>query len=113
MDRSAECKCPCHTGGAKHVMMCGCYLGRPITDDPLEDCSCTEHHRDPQCIVHGPPVQNFDTLSAYRNIKTQNDCIFCKIANGDMLVPIEPLFSNGGAILIRDKNPLAPSHALV
>jgi len=31
-DRSAECKCKCHTGGAMHCVPCGCYSGRPVLD---------------------------------------------------------------------------------
>ena len=31
-DRSKDCKCPCHTGGAKHVMACACYRGIPVLD---------------------------------------------------------------------------------
>ena len=38
------------------------------------------------------------------------DCIFCKIINKD--IPVEPLASNHAAILIKDKNPIAPHHVL-
>ena len=32
LDRSAECKCKCHTGGAMHFMECGCYTGDPVLE---------------------------------------------------------------------------------
>lgn len=31
-DRSAECKCECHTGNAMHFVECSCYSGSPILD---------------------------------------------------------------------------------
>lgn len=52
MDRSAECKCPCHTGGAMHFMECACYSGDPVLDEE-DRCSCTVRHKDPQCVEHG------------------------------------------------------------
>lgn len=39
-----------------------------------------------------------------------DDCIFCKIVKGE--IPVEPLASNTAAILIKDKNPIAPHHVL-
>lgn len=30
MDRSAECKCKCHTGQAMHCVPCNCYSGNPV-----------------------------------------------------------------------------------
>jgi histidine triad (HIT) family protein len=38
------------------------------------------------------------------------DCIFCKIVSKK--IPVEPLAEYEGAILIRDKNPIAPHHVL-
>lgn len=39
-----------------------------------------------------------------------SDCIFCKIVSKD--IPVKPLAENGSAILIQDKNPMAPHHVL-
>jgi histidine triad (HIT) family protein len=39
------------------------------------------------------------------------DCIFCKIASGD--IPAEKIFENDSVIAFRDLNPQAPLHALV
>ena len=39
------------------------------------------------------------------------DCLFCRIANGD--VPAEVLYRTPTAIAIRDINPQAPVHVLV
>lgn len=42
MDRSSECKCPCHTKradgqpGAIHIMACSCYSGNPVLDEVEE-----------------------------------------------------------------------------
>lgn len=73
MDRSAECKCECHTGKAVHVMMCHCYIGDPVLDvkeehancsnDAIDDCSCTVRHRDPQCVEHGTSTQGMGALT--------------------------------------------------
>jgi histidine triad (HIT) family protein len=40
-----------------------------------------------------------------------DDCIFCKIANGE--IPAKIVFRNDTAIAIEDVNPQAPSHLLV
>lgn len=32
-DRSAECKCDCHTGKSMHCVPCGCYSGNPTLDE--------------------------------------------------------------------------------
>lgn len=40
-----------------------------------------------------------------------DDCIFCKIANGK--IPVDVLYQNTNAVLISDKNPIAPNHLLV
>jgi histidine triad (HIT) family protein len=40
-----------------------------------------------------------------------DDCIFCKIANGE--VPARVLYRDEGALAIEDVNPRAPSHILV
>ena len=40
-----------------------------------------------------------------------NDCIFCKIANGE--IPTEKVFENQKVIAFRDLNPQAPTHILV
>lgn len=39
------------------------------------------------------------------------DCIFCKIASGD--IPAEKIFENDHVIGFRDLNPQAPTHVLV
>ncbi len=39
------------------------------------------------------------------------NCIFCKIAQGD--IPVEKLFDDGTVFAIRDINPKAPTHILV
>lgn len=39
-----------------------------------------------------------------------NDCIFCKLASGD--IATEKLAENDSAFLIRDRNPVAPHHVL-
>lgn len=39
------------------------------------------------------------------------DCIFCKIAAGQ--IPVTPLYKDEDAVAIRDINPQAPAHALV
>lgn len=39
-----------------------------------------------------------------------DNCIFCKIASGQ--IPVAPLAENDSAILIKDKNPMAPHHVL-
>jgi histidine triad (HIT) family protein len=38
------------------------------------------------------------------------DCIFCKIVSGD--IPAQIIDENDSAILIKDKNPMAPHHVL-
>jgi histidine triad (HIT) family protein len=40
-----------------------------------------------------------------------DDCIFCKIANGE--IPANIVFRNDTAIAIEDVNPQAPTHLLV
>ena len=39
------------------------------------------------------------------------DCIFCKIRDGE--IPSEKLYSDDDCFVIRDINPLAPTHLLV
>lgn len=39
-----------------------------------------------------------------------SDCIFCKMACGEIKVPF--IEQNGSAFLIKDKNPVAPHHVL-
>ena len=39
------------------------------------------------------------------------NCIFCRIAQGD--IPAEKLFDDGAVFAIRDINPKAPTHVLV
>lgn len=36
-DRSAECKCGCHTGELIHCVQCSCYDGNPIVDDAPQE----------------------------------------------------------------------------
>lgn len=40
-----------------------------------------------------------------------SDCIFCKIANGE--IPSEFLYEDDRAVAFRDLNPIAPTHVLV
>lgn len=40
-----------------------------------------------------------------------NDCIFCKIARGE--IPTEPVYRDDSVMVIRDVNPQAPTHLLV
>jgi histidine triad (HIT) family protein len=40
-----------------------------------------------------------------------SDCIFCKIANGD--IPAEKLYEDDQVLVFRDLSPQAPLHALV
>lgn len=40
-----------------------------------------------------------------------NDCIFCKIRDGE--IPSEILYKDGDCFVIRDINPLAPTHLLI
>lgn len=40
-----------------------------------------------------------------------DDCIFCKIAAGD--IPAERVFENDTVVAFRDLNPQAPTHVLV
>ena len=40
-----------------------------------------------------------------------NDCIFCKIANGE--IPSEFVYSDENVVAFRDTNPQAPVHILV
>lgn len=40
-----------------------------------------------------------------------NDCIFCKIGRGD--IPSDILYRDDDCFVIRDINPLAPTHLLV
>lgn len=40
-----------------------------------------------------------------------NDCIFCKIVNGD--IPSEIVYSDENVVAFRDVNPQAPVHVLV
>ena len=42
---------------------------------------------------------------------TDPDCIFCRIAQGE--IPAEKLFDDGAVFAIRDINPKAPTHVLV
>ncbi|HIU87140.1 TPA: histidine triad nucleotide-binding protein [Candidatus Spyradomonas excrementavium] len=39
------------------------------------------------------------------------NCIFCKIANGD--IPVEPVWENEKVFAFKDANPQAPVHILV
>ena len=39
------------------------------------------------------------------------NCIFCKIANGD--IPVEPVWENDKVFAFKDANPQAPVHVLV
>jgi histidine triad (HIT) family protein len=39
------------------------------------------------------------------------DCIFCKIAAGE--IPVEPVYRDGDVLAIADINPQAPHHVLV
>jgi histidine triad (HIT) family protein len=39
------------------------------------------------------------------------NCIFCKIAQGD--IPVEKIYDDGTVFAIRDINPKAPTHVLV
>lgn len=39
-----------------------------------------------------------------------DDCIFCKIASGK--IPVQPIADNISALLIKDRNPMAPHHVL-
>lgn len=39
-----------------------------------------------------------------------DDCVFCKIVSKE--IPVQPLIELEHAILIRDKNPMAPHHVL-
>lgn len=41
-----------------------------------------------------------------------DDCIFCKIANGK-IPGVEFLYQNSNAVMLSDKNPIAPNHLLV
>lgn len=41
----------------------------------------------------------------------ENDCLFCKIANGQMDTPF--LFENENLVVFRDINPHAPVHLLI
>jgi histidine triad (HIT) family protein len=49
--------------------------------------------------------------SFYRRKKMSQDCIFCKIANGELGGP--PLFQNERVTAFRDINPQAPTHILI
>lgn len=40
-----------------------------------------------------------------------NNCIFCKIANGE--IPVEPVWENEKVFAFKDANPQAPVHILV
>ena len=40
-----------------------------------------------------------------------SDCIFCKIANGE--IPTDFLFEDGNVVAFRDLNPQAPTHVLI
>lgn len=40
-----------------------------------------------------------------------SDCIFCQIVSGK--IPVEPVLTSSNAIMIADKNPVAPTHMLV
>jgi diadenosine tetraphosphate (Ap4A) HIT family hydrolase len=40
-----------------------------------------------------------------------DDCIFCKIAHGD--IPAEKLYDDGEIFVIKDINPLTPVHLLI
>ena len=40
-----------------------------------------------------------------------SDCIFCKIANGE--IPSEFLYEDDRVVAFRDLNPMAPTHVLV
>jgi histidine triad (HIT) family protein len=44
-------------------------------------------------------------------MKTEQDCIFCKIASG--AIPAAKIFEDERALAFRDINPHAPTHALV
>ena len=41
----------------------------------------------------------------------EQDCVFCKIARGD--IPSEKVFDDGTAFAVRDINPKAPVHLLL
>ena len=40
-----------------------------------------------------------------------SDCIFCKIANGE--IPTDLLYEDANVVAFRDLNPQAPTHVLV
>ena len=42
---------------------------------------------------------------------TSNDCLFCKIIDGD--IPADIVFESDTAIAFRDINPQAPTHVLI
>ena len=42
---------------------------------------------------------------------TENDCLFCKIAAGE--IPADVIFDSESAIAFRDINPQAPTHVLI
>ncbi len=44
-------------------------------------------------------------------MKTKDDCIFCKIAAGD--IPSEFIWSNEDVVAFHDMNPQAPVHVLI
>lgn len=39
------------------------------------------------------------------------DCLFCKIVNGD--IPADKVYENGNILAFRDINPQAPTHILI
>lgn len=40
-----------------------------------------------------------------------NDCLFCRMANG--AIPVEKVRDDGGVFALRDINPRAPTHVLI
>lgn len=49
----------------------------------------------------------------WKLLQMKDDCIFCKLANGLIGDKGTILMSNSSAVLIEDKNPIAPYHVLV
>ena len=103
MDRSAECKCPCHTGGAMHVMECQCYRSDPVLDeesgtkpsdqDLFDNCSCTTRHTDPQCTLHKQTQKYRMGALPPPDMEWQKDKTPTEIACIDMLMHVRSVLT--------------------
>ncbi len=65
----------------------------------------------PEDSIKNVTSRMFGPVEERRKMANNENCIFCKIVNGD--IPSAKLFENNRVIAFADLNPAAPFHALV